>query len=96
MRKYTQVVVRSKDRSDTGFPKKIGIYHVGEARRQGDHFDVPVLVILEKDIHIPSPPADPETTSAVTAQELAVHHYREFANRLRLEIVITELPELAR
>ena len=96
MRKYTQVVVRSMDCGDSGFPKKIGIYHIGEPRQQGDHFDVPVLVVLEKDLHIPRPPAESGLTSAAIARELAVLHFREYASQSKLEIVVTELPELAR
>jgi hypothetical protein len=96
LRKYTQVVVKSKDSGQSGFPKKIAIYHLGEARQTGNRFDVSVLVVMEKGLHISLPPAELDLTSADLAKERAIRHFRDFASKSELEIAVTELPELAR
>ncbi len=59
MGKLTQVLVKSKECTESGFPKKLSVYHLGEARRVGNSFRVDVLVLREHDLELPSPPAHP-------------------------------------
>ena len=88
--------MKSKDINESGFPGKIGIYHLGDARQAGNRFEVSVLVVMEKGLHIDLPPAELDLTSADMAKERAIRHFRDFADQSGLEITVTELPELAR
>ena len=91
MGKLTQILVRSKDCTDSGFPKKLSVYHVGAAREIGKSFRVNVLVLREHDLQLPSPPAHIEAESQDAARELVVQHYRGLANEMKLDILVTEL-----
>ena len=90
----TQIVIKSRENTEFGFPKKLGLYLVGEARQigGGSAFNVSVDVLRESEMHLPRPPIQLQAESEKAARELAVSHYRELAERLRLDIWITELP----
>ncbi len=68
MGKLTQVLVRSKDCTESGFPRKLSVYHIGEARMNGDSFRVDVMVLREHGVQFPSPPAHFQTASAEAAR----------------------------
>ncbi len=91
MGKLTQVLVKSKECTESGFPKKLSVYHLGEARRVGNSFRVDVLVLREHDLELPSPPAHLQATSAEDARELVIQHYRGLAEEMKLDIRVTEL-----
>ncbi len=91
MGKYTQIVVRSRDQNDFGFPKKLGVYQIGEARRIGHYFNLPVLVLRENDVHVPRPAVQLQAGSPEAAREMAISHYKEFAASMKLDISITEV-----
>jgi hypothetical protein len=91
MGKYTQIVVKSKDCTESGFPKRLSVYHLGEPRKVGLHFNVPVLVLRENDLSLPQPSAS--APSAEIALKLASRHYQEFAKQMKLDILISDLPD---
>lgn len=95
MARYTQIVVKSKESTELGFPKKFGVYHLGEARRVGAFYNIPLLVLRENELSLPRPPVQIRAESEDLAREVVIGHYRDLAARMDLDVVITEIPEMS-
>lgn len=89
----TKIVLKSRDLTDLGLPRKLGVYRLGDPRQIGPYFNVPVHVLDESELHVPRPPVQLAAQTAKAACELAILHYRGLAEHLRLEILISDLPE---
>lgn len=92
MGNFTQIVVMSKDCTEFGFPKRLGVYHIGETRQIGQYFNVGLSVLREDDLHLPRPPVQLPAGSAEAARELVIEHFTGLAAEMKLDIVVTELP----
>ena len=93
MGKLTQILVKSRDCTEFGFPKKLGVYYIGKARQIAQYFNVALSVLREHDLHLPRPPIDLQAASAEAARELVIEHYRALAKEMKLDILVTELPD---
>ena len=93
MGRYTQIIVKSRDENAYGFPRKLGVYQIGEARQVGQYFNLPVLILKESDVHVPRPAVHLQAGTPEAARDLAIGHYRDFAQLMKLEIMITELQD---
>ncbi len=93
--KGTQIVIRSPERTEYGFPRRLCVYLVGEARSigAGSYFNVCVEVLRENDLHLPRPPLYVLAQGADTAREIVISYYDELARQLRLDISITDISE---
>ncbi len=91
--KTTQILVKSKDCTEFGFPKKLSVYHIGKARRVGQEFNVALLVLRENDLQLPRPPVQLHAGSAEDARELVIQHYRGLAKEMKLDILVSELQD---
>ncbi len=91
----TRIILKSKECTEFGFPKKLGLYLVGEARRigRGNHFNVCVEVLRENDVSLPRPPLQLDAESEEAARGRAISHYRTLAERLKLDIMIVDQPQ---
>ena len=90
---FTQIMVKSKDCTEVGFPKRLGVYHIGEVRQIGQYFNVGLSVLSENDLHLPRPPVHLQAGSAKAARELVIGHFTNLATEMKLDIVVTELPD---
>jgi len=86
-------MVKSSDCNELGFPKRIGVYHIGETRRIGSYFNIGLSVLTENDLHLPRPPVQLPAVSAEAARELVIEHFKALATEMRLDIVVSELPD---
>jgi hypothetical protein len=93
MGKFTQIIVKSRDCTELGLPKRLGVYHIGETRQIGPYFNVGLSVLEENDLHLPRPPVQLNAGSATAARKLVIEHYMGLATEMRLDIVVTELPD---
>ena len=88
MGKLTQVLVRSKDCTESGFPRKLSVYHIGEARMNGDSFRVDVMVLREHGVQFAlSACSLPDRLSRGSSSD----HYRRLAEEMKLDILVTDL-----
>jgi hypothetical protein len=91
MGKLTQILVKSKECTELGFPKKFGVFEIGEARKIGPYFNVAVLVLRQDGLQIPRPPVELEAATDEAARELVIRHYKGLADEMKLDILVTEL-----
>lgn len=93
MGKLTQIMLKSRDCNESGFPKRLSVYEIGEARQIGQGFTVALMVLREHDLDLPRPPLQLQADSAEAARELVIQHYRDLAKDMKLDVWVTEFGE---
>jgi len=91
--KLTRILLRSPEPNEFGLPQRLAVYQLGEPRRVGSYFNVPVFTLRENELKVPPPPVLLQVTSAQEALDTAVRHYEEQAGKLGLSINVSDLPE---
>jgi hypothetical protein len=93
MGKFTQIMLKSKGCNEFGFPKRLSVYEIGEARQIGECFTVALMVLREHDLRLPRPPVQLQAESVEAARKLVIQHYRNLANEMKLDVWVTEFDE---
>jgi len=94
MAKFTQVQIWSKERDEHGFPKKYNVYQIGPTIRIGDLYQSPILHVRDSDYRIAALPSRLKASSEDEARAKSIDHFRQEANKLTLDFILTELPEV--
>ena len=73
-----------------GFPKSLGIYELGEPKKIGGHYQVPVIPLREVDLQIPRTLFGPKAETEQGAYNEAIRHFQLLAHQMDLEFLLQD------
>lgn len=84
------MVLIGRDLTEQGLPRRLGLYEIGEPRKIGSRYQVPVQTVRQVGLRVPPVVFEVNASSARRAHAQAIGYYHQVAEEMDLEVLITD------